>query len=429
MNKLVDKLASVLGQNRHASIFVSLFCVVLSLLCASVVLLVLGKNPLVAYLSFLQGAGFVPKASYGGGSGLLSDFFTFLNLMAPLVLASLSFVVAYKVGLFNIGIAGQMLASGFLATCLVGYSGLDAVVAKPLVILIGMVAGGLLGAFVGFLKYRFNIHEVVSTIMINYIVSYLTGFFINTYYADMMTRSMKVVAPEARLTWTGVQILGVKCNVPLGIVLAVVAAFVVKFVFDKTVFGFELKAVGSNAKAARYAGINVGRSIVASMVISGVLAGLAGVTYFCGYFNTIVPKSLPDLGYDAITVALLGNSSPIGSIFAGALIAIFQAGTNYMSSNLGVAKEIASLITGILLLFSACGTYFQYLARRHNERLEDERDLERKAQLAAAGAPGGVPAGESGAAPDVKPGAASAAKDGSAPADAPAHEGGDQHVG
>ena len=150
-----------------------------------------------------------------------------------MILAALSFIVGFKAGLFNIGISGQMLAAGFLATSIVGYSDLNAVLAKPLVILIGILAGGALGAFVGFLKYKFNIHEVVSTIMINYIINYLTGFFINTYFADMLTRSMKICGSNARLTWTSVQLAGVKCDIPLGIVLAVAAAFVVKFIFDK----------------------------------------------------------------------------------------------------------------------------------------------------------------------------------------------------
>lgn len=379
MKKTLDKLASALDGHRWSAVSVSILSILLSLICASVILLLMGKNPLVAFQSFLQGAGFWPKAKYGGGSGILTDLFSFLNLLAPMILAALSFVVGFKAGLFNIGIAGQMLAAGFLATSIVGYSELNAVIAKPLVILIGILAGGLLGAFIGFLKYKFNIHEVVSTIMVNYIVNYLTGFFINTYFADPLTRSMKICGSEARLTWTNVQLAGMKCNVPLGIVLAILAAFVVKFIFDKTVFGFELQAVGMNARCAKYSGVKVGRRIVASMVLSGVLAGLAGVTYYCGYYNTIVPKTLPDLGYDAIAVALLGNSGPIGSIFAGILISIFQTGSNYMSSTLGVAKEIASLITGILLLFSACGGFFRYLARRRLERLADE-----EAQLARA---------------------------------------------
>lgn len=381
MKKALNKLASILDGHRWSSVAVSILSILLSLICASIILLVMGKNPLVAFQSFLQGAGFWPKANYGGGTGMLTDLFSFLNVLAPMVLAALSFVVGFKAGLFNIGISGQMLAAGFLATSIVGYSELNAVIAKPLVILIGILAGGILGAFIGFLKYKFNIHEVVSTIMVNYIVNYLTGFFINTYFADPLTRSMRICGSEARLTWTNVQLAGVKCNVPLGVVLAVLAALVVKFIFDKTVFGFELRAVGMNTQCAKYTGIRVGRRLIASMVLSGMLAGLAGVTYYCGYYNTIVPKTLPDLGYDAIAVALLGNSAPIGTIFAGMLICIFQTGSNYMSSTLGVAKEIASLITGILLLFSACGGYFRYLARRRLEQIEDE-----KAQLAKAAA-------------------------------------------
>ncbi len=383
MKKAANKLAAILDGNRWSSISVSILSILLSLICASIILLVLGKNPLVAFQSFLQGAGFLPKANYGGGSGMLSDLFTFLNLLAPMILAALSFIVGFKAGLFNIGISGQMLTSGFLATAIVGYSGLDAVIAKPLVIVIGIVAGGLLGAFIGFLKYKFNIHEVVSTIMVNYIVNYLTGFFINTYFADPLTRSMRICSSEARLTWMDVPLGGVACDIPLGIVLAVLAALIVKFIFDKTVFGFELRAVGMNARCAKYTGIKVGNRIVLSMVLAGMLAGLAGVTYYCGYYNTIVPKTLPDLGYDAIAVALLGNSSPIGAIFAGALIGIFQTGSNYMSSSLGVAREIASLITGILLLFSACGGYFRYLAHRRMERLADEAAQLAKEQTTA----------------------------------------------
>ena len=383
MKKAINKLASILDGGRWSSVSISILSILLSLICASIILLVLGKNPLVAFQSFLQGAGFWPKANYGGGSGILTDLFSFLNLRAPMILAALSFIVAFKAGLFNIGIAGQMLASGFLATAIVGYSGLDAVIAKPLVIVIGIVAGGLLGAFVGFLKYKFNIHEVVSTIMVNYIVNYLTGFFINSYFADPLTRSMRICSSEARLTWTNVELFGMRCNIPLGLVLALLAALLVKFIFDKTVFGFELRAVGMNARCAKYTGIKVGNRIVVSMVLAGMLAGLAGVTYYCGYYNTIVPKTLPDLGYDAIAVALLGNASPIGSIFAGILIGIFQTGSNYMSSTLGVAREIASLITGILLLFSACGGYFRYLAHRRMERLADEAAQLAKEQITA----------------------------------------------
>ncbi len=365
-------LAGLLISDRWSNVTVSVLAVILMLLTSSLILLMMGKNPAVAFRSFLQGCGFWPKANYGGGSGMLSDLFDYLNILSPMMLAALSFIVAFKTGLFNIGISGQMLLSGFLATIMVGYlKDLSPWIAKPLVILIGAAAGGLAGALIGFLKYRFNIHEVVSTIMVNYIISYTTGFFINTRYVDMLTRSSRVCSPASRLTWTKVPVGGISCNIPLGIVIALLAVFVVKFIFDKTVFGFELKAVGTSRKCARYIGVNVQKSIILSMAFSGIFAGLAGVTYYLGYTNTIVPKTLPGMGYDSIAVALLGNSSPVGSIFASIVVTIFQSGANYMSSSIGVAKEIASLITGILLLYAACGEYMKELGRRRIEKAVD----------------------------------------------------------
>ena len=365
---------------KHAAVSVSILAIILTLITAGILLLIMGKNPLVAFLSFIQGCGLAPKANYGGGSGMLSDLTDFLNYLAPMTLASLAFIVGFKAGLFNIGIAGQMLISGFMATVLVGYSNLPALPAKILVVVIGIIVGGLVGALVGFLKYKFNIHEVVSTIMINYIISYLTGFFINNKFVDMLTRTSRICSPASRLTLTNIKIGGVNCKLPFGIVIAILMAFFVQFIFEKTTFGFELKGVGLNKRCARYIGVNVGRSIVASMAFSGILAGLAGVTYYLGYSNTIIPKTLVGMGYDSISVALLGNSSPIGSIFAAIIVAIFQQGANYMSSMIGVAKEIASLITGILLLYASCGGYMQMHAR---STLQRETDLRAQAEKEA----------------------------------------------
>lgn len=383
-NGFTARLSRLLVNEKWTSLTVPLFCILLTLIVSSLFLLILGKNPLTAFYSFLAGNGFAPKTGYGGGTGMLSDFFQFLNVMAPMLLASLAFIFAYRCGLFNIGIAGQMLLSGFVATVTVGYAkGLSPWVALPLVVLIGVAVGGLMGAFVGYLKYRFNIHEVVSTIMLNYIVSYLTGFFINSYFVDPVSRVSRVISAPSRLTFARVDIGGYLCNIPLGIVLAVLAAFAVRFIQEKTVFGFELRAVGSSRSAARYTGIDVGRQIIFSMMISGILAGLAGVTYYLGYTNSMVPKTLASMGYDAIATALLGSSSPIGAIFASVLITVFQNGSNYMSSTLGVAKEIASVITGILLLFSACGGYFRYLAAMYLNRLADQKAAEATAAGAA----------------------------------------------
>ncbi len=353
----MKRLAKILGSERTRPFLVSALAVLLSFAAMSVFLLVLGKNPLSAMGSFLSGCGFLPKTSYAEGKGMVTDFFSFLDVLAPMLLASLGVIVALKAGLFNIGVAGQMQLSGFIATVIVGYSGLDAWLAKPLVILVGMAVGGLAGAFVGYLKYAFNIHEVVSTILFNYIIGYVTGFFINSFYVDTISRSSKIVSDASRLTIHGVPFLGYSIGFPVGILVAFAAVFLVRFILDRTVAGFEIRATGFNRRCAGYAGINVGRNMVFAMALSGALAGLAGVAYFLGYYNTIIPKQLVSMGYDSIAVALLGNISPVGSVFASILVTIFQKGNVYMSSRIGVAREIASVITGILLLFSACGAY------------------------------------------------------------------------
>ena len=362
---------ALLDDERTSSKAIPILSIIMSILVASIFLLILGKNPFTAFGGFLKGSGFLPKAKYSGGQSMLTDLLSFLGILAPMLFASLGVIIAMKAGLFNIGVAGQMLASGFIATVFIGYSKMNAIIAKPLVILVGIVVGGAMGALVGYLKYKFNIHEVVSTIMFNYIVSYITNYFINTYYADPITRTSRVVSAESRLTITGLTMGNIKLSIPIGIFLALIGVFIVRFVLDRTTLGFELKAVGKNRNCAEYAGINVGKNMVLAMCLSGVFAGLAGVTFYLGYYNTMVPKELASLGYDAIAVSLLGNSNPVGSVFSSILITIFQKGSVYMSSTTGVPKEIASVITGILLLFSACGNYIRYVAHRKREKMAE----------------------------------------------------------
>jgi len=362
----------LLDNEKTSRIVIPLFATLLSVVVAIILMLMLGKNPIQALASFLRGSGLLPKPSYAGGQNMLTDFMSFLDILAPMMLASLGIVVGMKTGLFNIGMAGQMLASGFLATVLVGYSGLNAFVAKPLALLVGMTVGALLGAFVGFLKHRFNIHEVVSTIMLNYIISYVTGFFINTYFADSITRTSRVVSQASRMTLKNVQVMNMRMDIPLGILIALALVFVVRFILDRTVVGFEMRAVGKNKNCARYAGINVGRNVVLAMLMSGALAGLAGVTFYMGVYNTIIPRELSSLGYDSIAVSLVGNISPVGTIFASFLVTIFQKGSVYMSSTMAVPREIASVITAVLLLFSATRAYIEFVARRQFEKLTEE---------------------------------------------------------
>ncbi len=373
-NFLQKLTVKILGNEKRQFITIPLFSIVVSLIVGAIVIGLLGKNPLRAYQNLLQGSGFMPKPSYAGHKSMLTDFTSYLNALTPMLFASLSVAVALKAGLFNIGVSGQMLTAGFVTTIIVGYSPLNSIVAKPLVLLIGIVAGAFVGGLIGWLKYKFNINEVVSSIMINYIAQYVISFLINTFYVDPVSRQSKLVNSAARLTLTDTMVMDLKMDIPLGIILALIAAFAVKFLIDRTTAGFELKAVGASQTAAKYAGINVGRKMVTTMIISGGLAGLAGVTYYLGYYGSIQPKVLSSVGFDAIAVSLLGNSNPIGIIFSSLLITIISKGSTYMSSTAGLEAEITSVITGIILLFNACGAYIRYKVGETKNNLKEGKE-------------------------------------------------------
>ena len=362
-------IVRLLGDEKKQAYTIPLFAIFLSLLTGCILLWLLGKNPFVAYYSLMQGSGIAPKLSYAAYKGVFSDFSSLLNAWTPMLFASLSVAVALRTGLFNIGVSGQMLAAGFIATVLVGYSSLSAGLAMPAVILVGLLTGAAVGGLIGFLKYRFNINEVVSSIMINYIIQYVVSFFINTQFVDPLSRQSVAISSASRLTLMDVVVGNLKMDIPTGIVLAIATAFFMRFLLGKTVMGFELKTVGSSRTAAEYAGINVGRNMVLAMVISGGLAGLAGVTNYLGYFASIQPRVLPAMGFDAIAVAILGNSNPIGIIFSSFLITVISKGSAYMSSTTGTEAEIASVITSLILLYSACNIFIRYSVQKAKDSL------------------------------------------------------------
>lgn len=364
----------ILGDEKRQSLTIPLFAILLSLIAGAIIILCLGKNPLEAYRNLLQGSGLLPKLKYAGSKSMLTDFTSFLNAWTPMLFASLAVAVALRAGLFNIGVSGQMLTAGFITTLVVGYSSMSAPIAKPLVLVVGIVTGALVGGLIGWLKHKFNINEVVSSIMINYIAQYVISFFINTYYVNPVSRQSNPVSKAARLTLMDTPVGGLKIDIPLGILLAIIVAFIIRFLLQRTTFGYELKSVGTSVSAARYAGINVGKNMVMAMFLSGALSGLAGVTYFLGYFGSIQPKVLPSTGFDAIAVALLANSNPVGIIFSSFLVTIISKGSTYMSSTSGLEAEIASVITGVILLFSACGAFIRHLVKNMQNKLDEEAE-------------------------------------------------------
>jgi len=363
LNKALDQATRMivegLSGGRRQSLTIPLLAIFLSLATISVVVLLFGNNPLEVFRSLLAGAGWLSKENYGGGQSQLTDLVGLATTMTPLLFGALGFVVAMRCGLFNIGIAGQMVLAGFIATVFVGYSDLGAWLARPLVFLVGIVVGALAGALIGFLKYRFNIHEVVSSIMLNNIFVLVVSFFIKSYYIDEVTRNARIASTDARLLTEPVQLGEASARLPVGFLLALVCAFALWFFLTKTKQGFEMTAVGKSPKAAQYAGIKIGPTVISAMALSGALGGLAGVTHYLASVPSIAPASLPAAGFDAIAVAFLGNIHPLGAVLAAGLIASLASGAAYMSSIVGVRHEISALITGMILLFTACGGYLR----------------------------------------------------------------------
>ncbi|MCL2079308.1 MAG: ABC transporter permease [Oscillospiraceae bacterium] len=368
--KIKRLLRSIIGGEKRQAFIIPLLAIFCSLVVSALLLLSMGRNPFVAFQSILAGAGVLAKPNYAGGRGMVTDIMMTLAALTPMIFASLAVTVAFKGGLFNIGISGQMLFSGFLATILVGYSDLPSYVAIPLVLIVGAVAGALVGGLIGILKSKFNINEVVSSIMLNYIIMYVISFFILTRYVDSITRNSSAINASARLVFQNFMIGPYRAVLPVFIILAIGAAIAIKFFLDRTRMGFDLRTVGLNTQAARYLGISPQLNIMFAMTFSGALAGIAGVMHYLGYNDMIPPGSLSSIGFDAIAVALLGNLNPIGTIFAAALITVISQGTTYMSSVLDIQREIAQVITGLILLFSACGAFLRQLLSRTGERTE-----------------------------------------------------------
>lgn len=356
------------GSEKAQGITIPILTIIMSLVVGGIVMIAMGKSPILAYKSLLQGAGVLPKEVYAGSKSMFTDFMNTLDLLTPMIFAALAVALAFKGGMFSIGVSGQMLAGAYVATVLVGYNEtLSPFIAKPLVILIGFIVGGLVGALIGFLKQKFNINEVVSAIMINYILLYTIGFFITKNNIDPISRQSTAITEASRLTLVNTQIGDVRANIPLGIGIAILASIGVYFLLNKTKLGYEIKSIGSNKNAAKYAGINVPKNTILTMFLSGGLAGLAGVFLYMGYFASIQPKVLSPMGFDAIAVALLGNSNPIAIIFSSLLVTIISTGSSYISSKAGVEQEIAQVITGIILLFSACTVYIKYLINKKRD--------------------------------------------------------------
>ncbi|MFC8615286.1 ABC transporter permease [Micromonospora purpureochromogenes] len=304
-----------------------------------------------AYANLFKGAVFDPDAV--GFQAALSPISETLTYTAPLVFTGLAVALAFRGGLFNIGAQGQATI-GVILAAVAGFALPLPPVLHLLVAVIAGAAGGAIWGFIpGILKARTGAHEVINTIMLNYVAVYFLSWIIvqngvqNPERSDAISKPVDSSAQLPRL-------LGDNLRVHAGILLAVLVTWFVAWLLNRSTLGFELRAVGANPDAARTAGISVTRTYVLIMVISGLLAGLGGTQMVLGSTaNALTPLVVAQIGFDGILVALLGRVKPWGVLLAALLFGALQAGGNRMQSYSGISLELVTVLQALIVIFIA----------------------------------------------------------------------------
>ena len=305
-----------------------------------------------AYSALFQGSIYnFRRPGFADGIKPLTETLTFAT---PLIAAGLGVAVSFRTGLFNIGGRGQMLvaagAAGYVAFALPMPFPLHLIVA----VIAGIAAGALWGGIAGLLKARTGAHEVIVTIMLNYIGLYLISYLLRTEGALQAPGSNNPKSPAMLPTAIFPELFGARYNLHWGFIFAIGATAWVWYLINRSTLGFQFRAVGENPHAARVAGINVKNVYVYAMLISGGLIGLAGVAQVLGTVTSGFGEGIDaGIGFDAITVALLGRSRPVGVFFAGILFGALKAGGYSMQAAQGVPIDIVLVVQSLIVLFIA----------------------------------------------------------------------------
>ncbi len=330
-------------------IAISLISVLLGLLVGAIFILMVGANPIEGYISLFK-----------GGLKNIERIGNSLATATTLIFTGLSVAYAFRTGLFNIGAAGQMLIGGLAATTVALLVPLPRVLLLPTMVLAAALAGALWGFIPGLIKAKFNVHEVVATIMMNWIAYWVVYYFVPAYLKgpSLETESAKIsIEASLRAPWLTDLFNGSYIN--YGLFLAIAAVFAIWFILEKTTLGYELKAVGHNRDAAEYAGIKVNRNIILSMGIAGALAGLGGLTFYTGYASNMQIGVLPNQGFDGIAVALLGATNPFGVLGAALFFGVLHTGKGLMNAITGIPPQISDTIIATIIYFTAISSLIE----------------------------------------------------------------------
>lgn len=319
---------------------------------------------------FLAVMGISVSAAYGR---LFQSVFSSVKSLSycvvyatPYIATGLSVAFSFKTGVFNIGAEGQFVV-GSMSACVVGilFGNLPSAVLIPLCLIAAAVAGAVWGMIVGFLKTKWGINEVLSMIMFNWIAFYLSNYIagIPAIHNEGTAEATRNVSANARMLLPGdlIDNLGLCNTANWGIFLAIVLTLIVYFVIEKTTLGYELKAVGSNRSAAEYGGINVNRSILTALAISGALAGIGGALQLLGMGGRIsVFTSQEGFGFAGIVVALIGVSNPLGVFIAGLFYGALKYGGGRLNL-VGAPTQVVDIIVGTVVFFIAISCIFEYV--------------------------------------------------------------------
>ena len=352
-NSLIKQILQTISDNS----LVPFLAILTAVVVGGVIIAFVGGNPILAYRGLLEGSF--------GSTKALSETAVWAT---PYIFAGLAVALAFKGGLFNIGAEGQ-LAVGAVASSLVGYAlpewlgyDLPAIIHLPLAIIFGVLMGGLWAAIVGWLKAYTGGHEVINTIMMNYIALNTTSYLLNGVMKDRSPTNViartPLIADSARIPpiFDGLR-------VHWGFILALLVAFGIWWLLNKTTLGFQIRTVGLNPDAAKYAGINVKRIVILTMALSGMLAGLAGTIEVTGLNYRHELGFSQGYGYDAIAIALLGKSHPLGVVLAAFLFAAMRNGATRMQFLTQMPVDLISMIQAFILLFVAADAIVRYIYR------------------------------------------------------------------
>jgi simple sugar transport system permease protein len=314
---------------------------------------ILGSTVGNAYLALFQGAIYDPNLAEG--KSFFAGFYPLSETMvstAPLILCGLSVALGFKSGLFNIGAQGQFIF-GAIGASYIGFKFEMPMFMHILVAtLAGIILAALWGGIVGLLKAKTGAHEVIVTIMLNYIAAKFLLFLLSTQYFLRPGR-LDPIAPSVKETAKLPNLFGVDYRVNIGIFIALAAAVFIWWLLNRSIIGFRFRAVGANSSAARTAGISVSAAMIATMAISGALAGMGGAIHTLGNQYELTDTVAASFGFDAITVALLGRGTPLGVVLASFLFAGLRVGGQTMQANVGVPVEIVLVIQALVVLFIA----------------------------------------------------------------------------